>query len=268
MVTYSFNTWNHSAHWGLAPTLPAQIRAASAAGYNYVGLDVPSLRAHELHGLSSSSIGSLLDELRIPCFELVPMSISDDRHHTVEELREVVRLAASVGAQQVLAVISSAIDGRTLQNIERVVDTLAGQGVGVSVEFLPTRNIESIEAVHDIIRRVGRESLRMVIDSWHFFAGPSTWNDLDTLPVDEIGFVQFSDAAPAAGSDVVHEYRHRRVLPGEGVHDVKRFAQTLRERRPDVTVSVEVLSSAWRMSPVDQFAAATLHATRQLWEGP
>jgi sugar phosphate isomerase/epimerase len=165
----------------------------------------------------------------------------------------------------VLAVIASELDEYTSQNVERVVDRLGAIGVGVAVEFLPTLQLNSIQSVHEVIQRVGR-SLRIVIDSWHFFAGPSTWTDLESLPVDEIGFVQFSDAAPSSGVDVVDEYRHRRVLPGQGVHDVRRFAQTVRRRAPDVTVSVEVLSSTWRAAPIEEFAVATLTSTREMWE--
>jgi sugar phosphate isomerase/epimerase len=267
MVSYSLNTWNHSAHWGLAPSLPEQIRAASAAGYDHIGLDVPSLRAHEHAGLSCDRIRSLLDQYSLPCYELVPISVTGDRR-TVADLDEVVRFARTVGAHDVLAVVGSAIDTATIHNLERVVDTLGAIGVGVSIEFLPTQRLNSIRRVHEVIARLARDNLRMVIDSWHFFAGPSTWADLQSVPVEEIGFVQFSDAGPAVGVDVVDEYRHRRVLPGEGTHDVARFAQTVRRRVPDVTVSVEVLSREWRSAPIDEFATATLNATRTVWENP
>ena len=266
MVTYSLNTWNHSAHWGLAPSLPEQIDAAAATGYDYIGLDVPSLQAHERAGISCTQIRSLLDRSALPCFELVPISITDDRRRTDEDLADVVRFAQTLGSKQVLAVIGTSLDRATTRNVEAVVDTLAAVGVGVSVEFLPTQRLNSIASVHEVIQHLGRNNLRMVIDSWHFFAGPSDWADLETVPADEIGFVQFSDAASPIGVDIAHEYRHRRVLPGEGVHDLDRFARTVLARCTDVTVSVEVLSSEWRSASVNDFAASTLVATRHAWE--
>jgi 4-hydroxyphenylpyruvate dioxygenase len=117
-----------------------------------------------------------------------------------------------------------------------------------------------------LIDAVDRPGLGVMVDSWHFFAGPSTWDDLEHLPTAHLGFVQLSDAAPPMSDDVADEYRHHRVLPGDGQHDVAAFAAAVQRRFGPVTVSVEVLSRPWRQRPLETFATATLTATRQLWE--
>jgi hypothetical protein len=77
-ATFSFNTSNHSAPWGLPATLPDQI-AAAGAGYQYVGLDVPSLLAHEDQGLHPGQTRDCLKASAIGCFELVPLPMSQDQ---------------------------------------------------------------------------------------------------------------------------------------------------------------------------------------------
>src|ERR1700722_16509212 len=99
-MRFSFNSFNHSSHLELAPTLPAQIQAAARAGYDHVGLDVASLLAHESRGLPPEAIADELLAHGITCYELVPLSLNADRGMTAQSLRTMKRLASSVGAQQ------------------------------------------------------------------------------------------------------------------------------------------------------------------------
>lgn len=265
-ATFSFNTWNHSATWGLAPTLPEQIAAAAGAGYDYIGLDIPSLLAHETERCSAGRIRQYLDRFGLPCFELVPLPIFEDEALTAEGLAHIVRFGPVVGARQVLTVVRDPVTEPVVANVRRCVAELAALGMAMAVEFLPATAVDSIAAARHLLDVVDRPELRVMVDSWHFFAGPDGWAALEQLPAHQLGFVQFSDAEPAASADVRHEYRHRRALPGEGAHDVRGFAERVLRRWPDVVVSVEVLSSTWRARPAHAFAEATLSASRPYWK--
>lgn len=264
-ASFSFNTWNNSARWGLAPTLPAQITAAGLAGYDHVGLDVPSLTAHEEQGLSPEAVRECMDHAGVRCFELVPLTLSPDGAAAGQGLDRLARYARVLGAHQVLAVVRGPVTPDIVAITRRCAERMAELGVTTSVEFLPNLEVNSIDAVTRLIEAVEQPDLRVVVDSWHFFTGPDTWRSLDALPAERLGFVQFSDGAAAIGDDVVHEYCHRRVLPGEGDHDLAGFARRVLHRWPDVVVSVEVLSSAWRSRPVEEFADETLRAARPYW---
>jgi sugar phosphate isomerase/epimerase len=271
MISYSFNAWNHSPRWdGRPPTLPAQIGAAAAAGYDFFGPDIPSLLAHEAEGLSAGAVRDLMDA-SIPCYEIGALSISEDADATATSLADVMRFGTALGARQVLAVVHSGMDNATIANACTCVDALAAAGMGVAIEFLPSLEVfNSIDSTLGLIDAVGRPELRVMVDSWHFFAGPSTWESLDALPLERIGFVQFSDASPPISDDVAFEYRERRVLPGEGVHDVAEFASRLSRRATredhELVVSVEVLSKPWRDEPITSFTKASYDTTRRMWE--
>jgi 4-hydroxyphenylpyruvate dioxygenase len=272
MISYSFNAWNHSPRWdGRPPTLPAQITAAAAAGYDYFGPDIPSLLEHEAAGLPPAQVRDILDRATLPCYEIGALSISADTAATEASLRDVVRFGTALDARQVLAVVHSGMDAATIANTRTCVAALAAAGMGVAIEFLPSLDVfNSINGVVALIEAVDHPELRVMVDSWHFFAGPSTWESLDALPLDRIGFVQFSDASPPITDDVAFEYRERRVLPGEGVHDVTQFASRLCQRAAEnnhhLTVSVEILSKYWRDEPIDRFTKASYDATRRMWE--
>lgn len=266
-ATISFNTWNHSATWGLPPSLPEQITGAAAAGYDWIGLDIPSLLAHENDGCSPHRIREYQDQFQLPCFELVPLTVTEDAALTAEGLAHAKRFAPIVGAQQVLTVVRGAPNTTVLANVRRCVSELAALGISMAVEFLPTIEVNSITTACQILDVIDRPELRVMVDSWHFFAGPDEWDALEALPQGQLGFVQFSDAEPTVSDDVRHEYLHRRSLPGDGTHDVKGFAERVLRRWPDVVVSVEVLSSTWRARPVGEFTDATLRATRPYWQG-
>ncbi len=264
-ASFSFNTWNHSARWGLAPTLPAQISAAGLAGYDHVGLDVPSLAAHEMQGLPPEAVRECMDQAGVTCFELVPLTLTADEAAVNEGLDRLVRYAPVLGARQVLAVVRGPVTPDVVASTRKGAERLVELGVATSVEFLPNLEVNSIDAVRRLLEAVEQPELRVVVDSWHFFTGPDTWESLDALPAERLGFVQFSDAVAATSGDVVEEYCHRRVLPGQGLHDLSGFAGRVLRRWPDVVVSVEVLSSAWRSRPVEDFANETLRATRPYW---
>lgn len=261
----SFNTWNHSSYWGLPPTLPDQITAAALVGYDYVGLDVPSLLAHEADGFPAGAVRECLDGSGLSCFEIGGLSLSDDVDLMNEELAQVLRLAPTVGAQEAVAVVFGPVTDRVVAGARRCTEELAAVGVGVSVEFLPTFELNSIDSVRRLLELVGHPELRVLVDSWHFFVGPDDWDSLDRLPEEQLRLVQFGDVGVPVSDDVADEFCHHRLLPGEGTCDLASFAERVLSRWPDVVVSVEVLSSAWRDRPVDEFAAQTLRSTRRFW---
>jgi hypothetical protein len=112
--------------------------------------------------------------------------------------------------------------------------------------------------------RQGHPQLGM-LHPWHFFAGPDANAELDSIPAERLGFVRFGDAIPATSEEVAYHYRHCRVLPGDGIHDLRGSSQQVLRRCPDVGVSVEVVSSWWRSRPVEGFATETFRSNHPFW---
>jgi sugar phosphate isomerase/epimerase len=105
----------------------------------------------------------------------------------------------------------------------------------------------------------------VMIDTWHYFRGDSTWEDLETVPLDRIAYVQFDDAPEPASDDGMDETMNRRAMPGDGGFELERFASTLRGRGWQGLVSVEVLNRDLRQLPVDEFARRAYETTARYW---
>src|SRR4029078_2993002 len=62
--------FNHTVSRGLEPTVPAQIAAAGAAGYEHIGVDVPSVLAHAESGVPMAALVDAMGAAGGPPYEL------------------------------------------------------------------------------------------------------------------------------------------------------------------------------------------------------
>ena len=172
---FSFNCFNNSTHLGLPPTLPQQIAAAAGAGYDLIGPDIPSLLAHEAAGLAPEQIREDMQQQGVECYELVPLSLSNDRESTRRSLATTARLASLVGAKQVLATVRGPVDDTVVEGLRRSAGTLGDLGVAVAVEFMPITELVSLEDAIRLLERTNDERVGIVIDVWHFVLSGSQW---------------------------------------------------------------------------------------------
>jgi sugar phosphate isomerase/epimerase len=105
----------------------------------------------------------------------------------------------------------------------------------------------------------------VIVDTWHVFRGPDGLDGLEQLKLDDVAYVQFDDALPVTGGDLMEETLHRRAMPGAGEFPLIAFCDRVRSRGYDGPVSVEILNSEWRERPLQEFVTATYEATRRFW---
>ena len=126
--------------------------------------------------------------------------------------------------------------------------------------------MSSIPAALDLVERVGRDRAGILLDTWHHFRGPDTFEVLDGLALEHVAYVQFDDALPAQSDDLVAETLHRRTFPGEGEFDLERYCERVRAKGFDGVVSVEVLNDDWRgIERITEFAQRAHATTRRFW---
>jgi sugar phosphate isomerase/epimerase len=85
------------------------------------------------------------------------------------------------------------------------------------------------------------------------------------VPLDDVAYVQFTDALQPLSDNLVRETLHRRASPGEGILQLDRFAKTLLDRGWEGTVSVEVLTAELRELPVDALVRRLHDTTARFW---
>ena len=105
----------------------------------------------------------------------------------------------------------------------------------------------------------------MLLDCWHFFNGPDDWSALETLPLDAIAYVQFTDSIPVPPERYRAEAETCRRFPGDGIFELERFSSTLLGRGFDGVVSIEVLSPETRALGAREYARRSLESSRRYW---
>ncbi len=231
------------------------VAAASTAGFTAVGVNADRVNAAAVEAYAAAGVR---------CHELLALVVSDDESATMASAEQLADRAQSLAAEWVLTVFTAKVPAPHIQRCAKLFD---GVGAGMAVEYTPLGAIPSIRDGMDAVRaasRGGRAGL--MIDSWHFGFSDDTWEDLAAVPVDDIAYLQFTDARePEYRDRMIRESLHRRALPGEGILELDRFATTLLEMGYDGIVSVEVLGAELRELPVDVLVRRLHDTTAPYW---
>jgi sugar phosphate isomerase/epimerase len=225
--------------WDFAPA--DLVSAASVAGFTAVGINAERVDTAAVDAYTATGVR---------CHELLALVVSDDESATLASAERLADRARTIGAQWVLTVFTAKLPPPRIERCAKLFDVV---GAGMAVEYTPLGAIPSIRDGMEFVRVANRGSRAgLMIDSWHFCFSDNTWEDLAAVPLDDIAYLQFTDALePEYPERMIRESLHRRALPGEGILELRRFAATMLDRGWDGTVSVEVLSANLRELPVD-----------------
>ena len=241
--------------------LVSDIRSASAAGFDCLEIWASKLKDF-LKSQSAADLKSLFEEHRIE-----PYSINSieritfrerDAHATLLiECDELCSIASQIGCPYIVVVPSplppdiAHVD--VIGESARVLDELGAiaerHRVGLAFEFLgqPDCSVQTLERASEIVGRLTRSNVGLVIDSFHFYAGGSRIESIDALDVDKLLIFHINDAEDLPRGQL--EDRHR-LLPGLGILPLQEIIAALRRIRYDRVVSVEIFRPEyWARDP-------------------
>jgi sugar phosphate isomerase/epimerase len=203
-------------------------------------------------------------DVELDCHELMALMITDDAERTLGFAERLATAAATMSVPWVNTVFVAAPTPEVAKVITRCAAIFEDAGTAMAVEFSPTGKVPGIVEALEVMDFAGHGA-RLLIDTWHFALGPSTWEDLASLPGDKIAYLQFTDAAEPVSGDLMDETMNRRPLPGDGIADVQRFTDLVRGNGFDGYVSVEVLNEELRSRPVSEAVTAVFDAAARYW---
>ncbi len=239
--------------WDIATA--ALVPAARAAGFTAVGIHADRVDSGAVETYATSGVR---------CHELLAFIVGDDEAATMASAEQLAGRARTIGAEWVLTVFTAAPSAERMARCAKLFDEV---NVGMAVEYTPLGAIPSMRDGMRYVRAAGRTGRAgLMIDSWHFHFSDDTWDDLAAVPLDDIAYLQFTDALePEYRDRMIRESLHRRALPGEGIIDLSRFATTFLDRGWDGTVSVEVLSAQLRSLSLDAMVERLYTTTAPFW---
>lgn len=248
--------------------LRTDIEAAGAAGFECLEIWASKLRDF-LRAGTTAELRQLLDRHHVEPYsinsvERITFRDEAGRARLLEECEELCRVASEVGCPYLVVVPSPLPAGaghaEAVKESARVLDELgrlAGRyGVGLAFEFLgqPGCSVQTLESAAEIVGRVGRENVGLVIDSFHFYAGGSSVESIEALDASRLFVFHINDAEDRPRAEL--EDRHR-LLPGLGILPLREIVGALRRIGYDRVASVEIFRPEyWERDPYELARAA------------
>ena len=255
--------------------LETDIRSAGAAGF-----DLVELRSNKLYDYletrSTDDLKALLVEsgvgvLSINTLEHITWRSDEDYAAIKDECSRLSQISAAIGCPYVLAVPGALRQGpkseaETVEESVRVLNELADiaepHGIKIGFEFLGEagNSVQTLDLGSRIVDLVGRESVGNVMDTYHFYAGGSSFEAIDRLDPKKLFILHINDA-----EDLPKERLNdsKRLYPGLGILPLKEIKQRLDSIGYDGPVSVEIFRPEyWEEDPF-KVAATAKAATEQ-----
>lgn len=244
--------------------LATDIRAAAAAGFDYVEIWAAKLRKF-LQENSTADLKKLFVESGIK-----PLSINSIEHITFRddaayaqikaECEELSSIAETIGCPYIVVVPGKLSPGgessyEVIEQSVQVLRELASigerHGVALGFEFLGQKDcsVQTLELADEIVVKVNRRNIGLVIDSFHFYTGGSAIRAIEALDPKRLFIFHIDDAEALPRDQLTDAHR---LLPGLGTLPLKEIIGALRRIGYDANASVEIFRPEyWERDPFE-----------------
>jgi 2-keto-myo-inositol isomerase len=243
--------------------LATDIEAAGAAGFDYVEIWAAKLREF----LKTSSVADL--KKLIEGNNLEPYSINSIEHITFRndtdyrkiqaECEELSRVAAEINCPYIVVVPGKLPENATKEEIteesvrvlNELADISAKYNVGLAFEFLGQTDcsVQTLDFCKEIVEKVNRENVGLVIDTFHFYAGNSSFEAIETLDPKKLFIFHINDAEDMPRETLTDAHR---LYPGTGILPIREIKQRFDKIGYDRMVSIEIFRPEyWTQDPFE-----------------
>ena len=251
-----------------ATTMKADLRtdvlAAQSAGFDYVEIWAAKLRRF----LTTQSVSDLKNLFAQHAVK--PLSINSIEHITFRdaaayaqirtESEELSAIATAIECPYIVVVPGrlpsrGASSSEVIEESVRVLRELAavaeGHGVALAFEFLGQKDcsVQTLNLADEIVQKVNRRNIGLVIDSFHFYAGGSTIKMIDALDPKRLFIFHINDAEDLPREQLQDKHR---LLPGLGILPLQNMLQAFKRIGYDRVASVEIFRPEyWERDPLE-----------------
>ncbi len=243
--------------------LPTDIQAASQAGYELIEIWAAKLREF----LKTNTIADLkklltennLEPYSINSIEHITFRSSEDYADIKTQTKELSKIAGEIGCPYVVVVPGKLPLDATEENIidesvkvlKELADIAEKYNVGLAFEFLGQADcsVQTLDLDKKIIEKVNRENVGLVIDTFHFYAGNSTFEAIETLDPKKLFIFHINDAENLPKENLTDAHR---LYPGEGILPIKEIKERFDRIGYDRMVSIEIFRPEyWDENPFE-----------------
>ncbi|WP_189313805.1 sugar phosphate isomerase/epimerase family protein [Streptomyces brasiliensis] len=186
------------------------------------------------------------------------------------EAARAIELAAALGARHLLAVNTDLSADECVEELARVCDLADGSGLRVCLEFMRFSATPDLESACRIVETVGHPCAAVLVDALHLHRSGGSAQDVARLAArrpELFPYLQVCGVPPAPSGPIdsdllLREAVSSRLLPGDGVNDLRALVEAL---GPAAPLSVEApVSGDPHLSPAQRARAGAQALSRAL----
>lgn len=235
-----------------------QIDVAKRAGYEAIELWHDHIDTYLKAGGTLKELRQAIDDsgLKIPTTIYLAgwfQPAGPEHDAALTEVKRRLEQAAAVGAEFSIAGPPPGKADRDLgaKHYAELLELGRSFGVKPAFEYLGfVEDINTIDDAIDIVTRSGRSDATVVVDPFHCWRGSGSAASIAKLGSDQIAISHFNDSP--ADPPAREQQDSDRVLPGDGVVDLKFYCDQLTSIGYDRYLSLELFrEDLWAADPLD-----------------
>ena len=243
--------------------LETDIKAAGAAGFDLIEIWAAKLREF-LKSNTTADLKNLLEENNIE-----PYSINSIEHITFRneedywkikvETEELSKIADEINCPYIVVVPGKLPENAEKEEIKkesvRVLNELGDIAdkfnVSLAFEFLGQSDcsVQTLDFCNEIVEEVNRENIGNVLDTFHFYAGNSTFEAIEQMKPEKLFVFHINDAEDLPKENLTDAHR---LYPGTGILPIKEIKKRFDKIGYGRMVSIEIFRPEyWSQDPFE-----------------
>jgi 2-keto-myo-inositol isomerase len=242
----------------LSATFAEDVAAYADAGWSAMEVWLTKLEQH-LEKQSPADTRKLLEDRQLTLAAAsyqggLLLSQGEQRRAHFDHFRRRLDLCQHFGIPTLLVAADFAgpVDatalGRAVVSLKQAAQWAAAFGVRLALEFRGgARFCASLDTALALVAQCGEPNLGVNFDAFHYYTGPSKFEDVERLTRDSLAFVQLCDVAGVPRELATDADR---IFPGEGDFRLGPLVRKLREIGYPGYVSLELMNPVlWQSNP-------------------
>lgn len=208
--------------------LTTDIRAAGAAGFDLVEIWAAKLYEY-LKTKTTEDLKKLLKENNVEPYSInsiehITFRTNDEYEKIKSECDELSRIANAIGCPYIVVVpgklpenaTKAEVIGESVRVLNELADIAQSHNVSLAFEFLGQTDcsVQTLDLAKEIVEKVDRKNIGLVIDTFHFYAGNSSFEAIETLDPEKLFIFHINDAENFPKEQLTDAHR---LYPGTGI---------------------------------------------------
>lgn len=243
--------------------LETDIKAAKESGFDLLEIWAAKLREF-LKTKSVADLKNLLSEAKIEPYSInsiehITFRNAEDYEKIKSETEELSSIASEINCPYVVVVPGKLPENATKEEIvdesvkvlNELADIAEKHSVSLAFEFLGQTDcsVQTLDLCNEIVEKVDRKNVGNVIDTFHFYAGNSTFEAIDKMKPEKLFIFHINDAENLPKENLTDAHR---LYPGEGILPIKEIKAHFDKIGYDRMVSIEIFRPQyWNEDPFE-----------------